>query len=739
MCAASSGHEEILTNCNLLLSLLASAFVVQTAHRGTRLECLTAGALFAHPDLMIINDKDDDDGRAQPRMVPKSSVVRKIFAAVAECHRWVQSALSQATVHSAHLKVSDPVFVNWRLESGKLCSHRLETRELRTHASHYFNSDVNFARSIWVTYLDHFQCDRWLIRSLTGHSRDITRIHGPYFDIPPKVVANRLSLEMDKVGELIFGNLAIAAATDVYPTLEHVHFRRVSQKMVLYGPVPDPRTLLSPLDADSLLEYQMVMQIRSLLTQGKISGPNYVLAALHLVFIDQIPERNLCIEAVSQKGKVLIQYGARLGVNWRRSHFIEPTWIPIQPSTQIFLERIHGAIPDRAQIVAEICTAVRRSGISGLPKSSNYCWQVMTSAAESFRRMTFPPSVCAVSDLAIPAPALSELSLRRFAGEDYPHIVSPLPIRTGPLQGGKKDEDLQHLVATLNKFSSDTERHGEKQARAAKCLDKLEDVSITWSPLVGWERDLVVDELRQTRAGHDGCYQISSISTYLSTLTTAQKQLDAQDDPRDWDDKDWSSWISAINVECGGIEYPEDQKEEGLLEVRAKNALAFLARSLRRRHEYVPAFLSQLLGVFDKTIYPRGSASSCLILSRDIDRSSEILLIRYKEYPGDFLILKFRQQIGIVVPLRTGDISSLTTKCMTPSGGLVIERVGYNVHKTYAAIRVVQLSRAEEMVVRKHILKLNDFFGPRELLLRGDGSPALEFGTLVYLSAGTLS
>lgn len=724
VCRASNGLEETLSSCNALLSLLGSAFVVQTAHRGTRLECLNAGALFAHPDVIIINDKDDEKGRSQPRMVPKTAVVKKILLAAAECHLWASRAQFAMSGKSVHLKVSEPVFVVWRITAGIVSSSCIQTAVLSNYASNYFNSAVNFARSAWVTYLDHFGCDRWLIRSLTGHTRDITRLHGPHIDIPPLVVAARLAKEMNRVGECMFGNLDIAADTTTYPVLEQVHFRRVSEKKVLYGPVPDPKTLLSPPDSETLLEHQLVEQIRSFLVLGKISAPHYVLAALHLVFIDQVPDRDLCIEAVTNKEKVLRQFGNRWGVKWIRNHFVEPSWIPIQPSTKVFLERITGAVPSGPQIIAELCSAVRNSGMTGLPKSPELCWQVITSAAESFRRLTFPPSICAVSDLAVPAPALSELSMRRLSGEELSHTVSTVTPRAGPTRGGKKDEDLQHLVGTLNKFSSTTERLGEKQARAAQCLNGLDDASIVWSPLVGWLSDWVVDELRRTRARHDGCYQISSISTYLSTLTTAQKQLDAQDDPRDWEDTDWSSWVSAINVCCGGIESPEDQKENGLLQERAKDALAALARSLRRRREYVPAFLSALLGVVDKTIYPRGSASSCLIAPKDIDRSSEILWHRHSEYPGNFYLSKIREVVSVAVPVRAADVSSLTTKCLTPGGGLVIERVGYNQHKSSAAIRVVQLSVRDEKIIREHLLKLDEFFGPRELLVRGDGSPA---------------
>ena len=746
-CRTAMSIADKVCSCNLLMSLLASAFVIQSGHRGSKLERLTAGALFANPDLMIVDDKYDDEGHAHPRLLPKTPVVRQILFVAAECRLRLRN-LEKGTVdkHLA-LDVSEPFFVTWKFESGALRVACANTSLLSNLASKYFNADVNFARSAWVTYLDTHECDRWLIRALTGHTRDITRLHGPHFDVPPSVVASRLSLAMQKVGEVMFGNLdiSIASKAAIYPELTKVNFGRVSDKKVTYGPVPDPKTLLSAPNTATLLEHQLVEQIRSYLLLGKIEGPAYVLAALHLALIDLIPDRDLCLETVGDKSKVIMMIGAREGLKWHRSHFVEATWIPIQPTTSILLGRIEKGIPGKSKIIAEICNSVRNSGIRRLPKSDPLCWLVMTSAAESFRRLIFPPSICAVSDLSVPAPALSEFSLRRLAGEIFPSITTVVTTRDRRSQNTKKDEDINRLFKRLGEFSSTAERLGEKQARAAKCLNSLDEPPITWSPLANWFREWVEDELQRTRARYDGCYQISSISTYLSTLTLGQNQLDAQNDPKDWEDDEWSAWVSAINVRCGGVEYPEDRKSSGLLQERAKDALAALTRSLRRRREYVPVFLSDLLAVTDKKIQPRGSASSCLITPQDTDRALKIISIKYSDHPGNSYLLKFRLHISLVVALRAGDISSLKALCLTQGGGLVIERVGYNQHKSAAAIRVVQLNHSHEQDLRQLMGQLHEHFGSRILLLRGDGSAdeglrdlhlSIELGTILKQATG---
>ena len=75
-----------------------------------------------------------------------------------------------------------------------------------------------------------------------------------------------------------------------------------------------------------------------------------------------------------------------------------------------------------------------------------------------------------------------------------------------------------------------------------------------------------------------------------------------------------------------------------------------------------------------------------------------------------------------MVPVRSGDVSSLASDCLTPAGGLVIKRAGYDVHKNQNAVRVIPLSLQEAQIVRAKIETLNSHFGDRPLLLRGHGS-----------------
>jgi hypothetical protein len=321
----SSTNEQFYECCNRWMSLLCAAFVIQTAHRGTRLECLTAGALFLLPDVVLIHDKDEGD-RVQPRLVPKTNAVREILLSASECHLIVAKRSGViCTEASLSLEVTDPVFVQWTSNQDIITSTVLSTSAIAEHADNFFASDVNFGRCQFVTYLDDYGCDRWLIRSLTGHTRDVTRTHGPYFDIPPLVVARRLRVEMEKTGSSIFGPTNLGIGIKDVLTLKPASVRRIVNSTPASSPIPDPRTLLAPLSVDTLIDWHVVEHLGADLLAGNIDAPSIVLAVLHLLLIDLVPHPGVCINAITDTSHVLRTIHNCDGVQWQRSHFILET------------------------------------------------------------------------------------------------------------------------------------------------------------------------------------------------------------------------------------------------------------------------------------------------------------------------------------------------------------------------------------------------------------------------------
>ena len=716
--------ESIVEHCNRLMGLLATAFVIQTAHRSTRLDCLTVDALLTFAEAMVIHDKDQGD-RVQPRLVPKTEAIKVILQKAVECCKLMHSQAQTSSKPSTFaLALSDWVFCNWEISQGVLETVVLPTKAVADNAMGFFKSESNFGRSTWVTYLDEDSCNRWLIRSLTGHTRDVSRVHGPYFDVPPLEIAARLQLNMERTGARIFGATNISLTANELPPIEYGVLKSYRGLPVLCDRVPDPRTLLVPLTANVLVEWRQSEQIRKDLVSGRIDAPIEILAILHMLFIDHIPCAELCISALTDRHKIVKTISRRAGLSWTRSHFVHNTWLPIQSTSHKLLDQVGHTVFQRDELIENVCSVLRGTYPSAWPKSIKSSWSIVGSLAASFRRLSFPPSMCAVSDLTVPAPCLSEISNERLLGRDVHAAQHSQPVRDTLNKSRKKNEDARLLIQTLGKYSLKTQRHGEKINRAKLCHGELVDDSLIWSGFVGWIKDWVVDELARTHNLLPSSYKISSLATYTSTLLLAADKVSFSDDPNDWDDSDWVSWIKQIDLACR--EKPQakalDAVDSTLCD-RAKHALQALVTSLTRRYFYVPAQVHKLLGQSKKTITKHGSASSCLITNKNLDAAIAILKDWYQDYPADFAMADLRAAVCSMAPVRFGEVSSLLTDCLTPAGGLVLRRVGYDIHKNDNAVRVIRLAEEDAANFKKKRDALVPHFGKPELLLRNDGSP----------------
>lgn len=716
--------ESIVEHNNRLMGLLGTAFVIQTAHRSTRLDCLRIDALLTHREAMVIHDKDEGD-RVQPRLLPKTEAIKVILQKAVECcklmHSQAQASSKQITFT---LALSDLVFCNWEICQGVLETVVLPTKAVADNTMEFFKSESNFGRSTWVTYLDEDNCNRWLIRSLTGHTRDVSRVHGPYFDIPPLVIASRLQLNMERTGARIFGVTNISLATNELPQIDYGVLKSYRGLPVLSDRVSDPRTLLVPLTANVLVEWRECDQIRKDLVSGRIDAPPQILAILHMLFIDQIPCADLCISALTDRHKIVKTVSWRAGLSWTRPHFVHNTWLPIQSTSRKLLDQVGDTVFQRDELIENVCSVLRRTYPGAWPKSIKSCWSIVGSLGGSFRRLSFPPSMCAVSDLTVPAPCLSEISNERLLGKDVYAAQQSQPARDTLDKSRKKNEDARLLIQTLGKYALKTHRHGEKINRAKLCHEELVDDSLIWSGLVGWIKDWVVDELARTHNLLPSSYKISSLATYTSTLLLAADKVSFSDDPNDWDDSDWASWVNQTDLACR--EKPQakalDAVDSTLCD-RAKHALQALVTSLTRRYFYVPAQVHKLLGQSKKTIARHGSASSCLITNKNLDAAIAILKDWYQDYPADFAMADMRAAVCSMAPVRFGEVSSLLTDCLTPAGGLVLRRVGYDIHKNDNAVRVIRLAEEDAATFKKKRDALVPHFGEPELLLRSDGSP----------------
>ena len=726
---SSDSDWERRKTANQLMPLLCSAFVVQSAHRGTRIERITFGYIFVFEDAMLIMDKVDQE-REQPRLVAKTDAIQHIAGIAWECHRLIGPTLGNKMSHDV------PLFKTWPLDPKAGESGSLTTADIApVICAHFCGADTNFARSTWVTSLDEAECDRWLIRVLTGHTRDVTRTNGAYIDIPVIEAARRLRVEMERVGTCIFGPTHLAAC-GAPPYVD----MRASPIAVIYAMpgdrVPDPRTLLEPLDVKTLFGWKVTSEVRTAIFSGEIRTTSSALALLQMMFVDFAPDVELCISAILNPTVSLHRHGLWTGLVWHRPHFSHQTWIPLEQTTARTLLLARKESYSIEQIRGQACAALRDIHPGYWPQLPEACAQVMQNAVAQYMRMEDPPSLLAANSLQTPAPTLSSLSLSRLARDQTPLNSVDSPERlTKPISSyrarSQKAVGLQPLKQILFLFADTTVRKGELRKRSKDCLDSI---SLKFKPQTFfevWLLDWVVDELHQSAREVDGRLVFSSLYTYLGVLiaeTKVGKQYHLTSDPYEWEQEEWMQWTTQL-LEAFGFPSADNLLPEaidtspGPLPDRIRHPLMRLIGSLHRRDYTVPSNICSWIFQRNDPVVT-GSASSVLITDEDFERGIQIGESWLNQHPLDAALLTCRARIQHEVPTRSAELSNLKIECFTDSNQLVIERVGYLNLKTVLSVRLSFISQDLKSHIANTSQTVLAHVPSANFLLRLDGSPA---------------
>ncbi|MFZ2393247.1 hypothetical protein [Rhodoferax sp.] len=727
--AATSNQHDQLVDINALLVLLCAGLVIQTGHRGSRLERLTFGSLFLQEETFLIADKDED-ARAQPRLLPKTSIVKRLLQATYAAHLHVDAAIQDGVAHDRC------VFVQWQSSGTWLESRPITTAEIaRAIAQFFYGADHNFARSAWVTHLDEDGCDRWLIRVLTGHTRDVTRPSGAYFDVPPLLAASRLAVPMEQTGRRLFGETTLQTE----PLVPIVRFKATGRERALIAPVfmvPDPRTMVDPLSVATLVGWRATKRVRHGLASGTLPCSPSALAMLHLVFMDFIPDLALCLAALMQPEQSLKYYGQAAGLQWMRDHFIHPTWLPLLPTTTQLIVSARLQPWSQEKLWHGVEQALASIDPDYWPTGAEVCRAAMQSTVQGFLRLEYPPSVVAVADPRTPAPTLSELSLMRQADPQAAESTS-IPVRPQGQQrrgnSGGCDKDLTRLKTIVYSFTKQTVRLGELRQRALDCMRRIEVEIQVRSNFFGWILDWVRHELEQAAQNKKHRLDISSIYTYLGVLARRSDGwgTDDAEDPYEWSEEQWQQWLDDINQGLGGdsgnffdvTTESTDPSAPVAMHKRVKDAAGRLVRNLVLHGHWVPLSIRSKLAEANEQL-ACGSASATLITARDIERAIQIAQHWLAEQPLDLEMLELRARIQASVPTRSSDISNLRFDCLTPGGMLIIERQGYKNLKSENAVRTPQPPASVRKLIAKSRTKVAEYISDPLFLLRGQGTPA---------------
>lgn len=174
--AKRSGFDEVVKIFNSRVNLVATLFVLLIGERGTCLERRTVAALFGHPDLAIIFDKETESAAERP--IPLIQRVRRLLEAylgdvrfLANCaRREGHRRLAQRLEALADLRRPNmPAFVLiMPMKDGRYQLAPVRARNVDEMLRTY-DMEHNAGRHYWLSHLAEIGHPAYLRRALSGH------------------------------------------------------------------------------------------------------------------------------------------------------------------------------------------------------------------------------------------------------------------------------------------------------------------------------------------------------------------------------------------------------------------------------------------------------------------------------------------------------------------------------------------------------------------------------------------
>lgn len=684
----SSGVLHIET-ANLAMASLACMFVLLTGHRASKLDKLNYGALAGHPSLMLIDDKviEDETHRNHPRVLCKTQLVNWIL----------HSAYAiRERLNPSPQKHADPVFLHWT--SLDKPPSAIATASIAQSIYDLLGTEfrANCARAWWVTEFDHLGADRWLVRTLTGHAREVTRVGGLYVSAPIVNVIAKLELLMERIQQETF-------ALNMTATPFSVQFRSEARPRApkTVSNKDEPSAILPPIDEKTLIDAANFKFVRQTLLAKPPSEVRNAIAFMSAVVLDGVPDLTACIDIALVKPTQKI--GSTACASRHREHFVHAFQFPapiaelwVRDSSEVspadLVEQLH-------QVAGELNLPLTAKGASIL--------QAVFDLGVAHRRLSLSPWLSVISLEHFPSVTLSESSLHALTGVPSKPAQPITTARNTQVSLRKvKESSLEFLSKTLLECTDTTVRMGEEIRRAQLALTKIEeDQSQIFTPKSRALKDWVIHELKGAILSRSGKYALSSLYTYFLALARAIAKVDACECIEDWDSDAWNAFVIA-----------------GSTDQNFRDACAALLRSLQRRGVTVPNKVLVSQGE-SPTNAPRDSSSSSLVTDRSLLVLKDLILQKYQQTPLAFARQMLRFEISIANPVRGSEPGSLTQNSLLDSGALTIRRQGYSVHKSDGAIRLQFLSPEAFERIKALASEICHLNSNGRFLLKGHGTP----------------
>lgn len=541
--------KQLITDFNELTQLTAAMSIFLIGGRGSRVEDITNGALFCHPDFWWLEDKRVQH-EGSSRIVPKTVHAKQWL------HQWhmARASISERLVHhldrnvadrwkelaGGHLRFDAPAFEYLSLSDRRVKRTPVKAADFEAISRRYFGAPKNFMRHALITKWGCAGEDRNLLKLLSGHATAGLAMPaaGAMYTPRSAVLATGIILEkllsdwLPKVTEQPRHPLAYhfvrMPGGRVYKA-HKAHRAHIDQWDSL---VPSPLHLAAE---------RIVERVRDLLLNGK--GPHHEPSHLwlHLTSFDAIHEA-ADLTSIFKDPSTAFQQGAdNWTVTFHRADSQHPFTTPTQTPTGILLTRLAGAGALQPVDDERLLDEVGKWLTSAMPDvwsgTKEPVLNAYLASCSLWADWQLPPAVQLCYAPNSHAPLLDQATTGGLLGLPMQPSLKPpaKPARANP----STSDLLGTFYKVINKLGDTRFKLGEQKKRA-QLFERWQIIS-----RIPQEGELACTLIRvvqvnssRIRAGKKNAIKFSSLSTYLSAVRPfleSAKHLCLDDfDPLDW-------------------------------------------------------------------------------------------------------------------------------------------------------------------------------------------------------------
>lgn len=485
--------EECLTNFNRRAVLTAAIFVSLTADRGTAMERRTIAALYGHPDIAIIFDKETESSVERP--IPVTKGMRNLLDAYLHDLRELATRL-QTVGHATtatHLfgiaeltRPSSPTFVACRCVANQVRLAPVRSADINNLLATH-GMARNAGRHYLLSKLAAPQYPAYLRRALSGHAGKAAGAFHRTAGLAPIEVLDELRVLLTET-DAACGLSDSCGSTAQRPTLQKTHIPVLVPSRM--GQLKDQgieafvrrdgrnvgresrRFALS-----SSLAYAHACSLRHQLLnhRGPLSAPGALL--LSLILIECESDADACIlkwQAMVNRQMVLLGktiWGEILLPGGRRRVFA-----PLLP-TQMMLKELldNGEVYAFEDARTELATWVRKSAPRiKWPNDESAVLDVVLKLALHLSKFELPPWLISAESATLQSSSIALTALARRAGMRPLHSTASTSPYKQRRYGVKQYGTIRSVLRHLNHLSNRRLRHGEDAARKRELLSRLQ-------------------------------------------------------------------------------------------------------------------------------------------------------------------------------------------------------------------------------------------------------------------------